>query len=165
MTLATLDSSELSYSAAPTCGASAEARFIATESEENRRRLREAQSLGLGADRALEELFAVARECRSSNWDGYGAPPIGPEALTHACRFLSALPLGIPGPSVGAEPDGHVTLEWHRGPRRTLSLSISPQGDLHYAALLGPSKAYGTEPFLGETPSRILQLIRQVSLL
>lgn len=38
---------------------------------------------------------------------------------------------------------------------------VSPEGDLHYAALLGSSKVYGTEPFFGETPSRILELIRQ----
>lgn len=165
MTRATLDSSDLSYGAAPTRGASEEARFIAIQSDEGRRRLRDAQSLGLGADRAFEELFLVARECRIANWDGYGASPIAPETFTHACRFLGALPLGIPAPSIGAEPDGHVTFEWHRSSRRTLSVSISPEGDLHYAALLGPSKVYGTEPFFGELPSRIVDLIRQVSLL
>lgn len=149
----------------PTRGASDEALFIARESEEGRRRLRETHSLGLGADRSLEELFLVARQCRVPNWDGYGAPPIAPETLTHACRFLGSLPPGIPAPSIGAEPDGHVTFEWHRSPRWTLSVSISPEGDLHYAALLGSSKVYGTEPFFGETPSRILELIRQVSLL
>lgn len=165
MTLATLDSPQLSYSIAPTRGASDEARFIAEQAEEGQRRLREAHSLGLGADRAFEELFVVARECRTPNWDGHGAPPIASEAVTHACRFLGALPLGIPAPSVGAEPDGHVTLEWHHSLRWTLSVSISPEGDLHYAALLGSSKVYGTEPFFGETPSRILELIRQVSIL
>ncbi|CUQ66312.1 hypothetical protein [Candidatus Nitrospira inopinata] len=165
MTLATLDSPQLSYGAAPTRGAGPEARFIAKQSEEGRRRLREAHSIGLGAERAFEELFVVARECETRNWDGHGATRVSAEAIAHACRLLSALPLGIPAPSVGAEPDGHVTFEWHRSPRWTLSVSISPEGDLHYAALLGSSKVYGTEPFFGETPSRILELIRQVSLL
>jgi len=165
MTLATLDSPQLSYGTAPTHGASEEARFIANQSQEDRRRLREAHSLGLGADRTFEELFVVARECRTPNWDGYGASPIASQTFNHACQLLGALPLGIPAPSVGAEPDGHVTFEWHRSPRWTLSVSISPEGDLHYAALLGSSKVYGTEPFFGETPSRILELIRQVSFL
>lgn len=165
MTFATLDSPQLSYGAAPTRGASDEARFIARQSEEGRRRLQEAHSLGLGADRAFEELFVVAKECRVQNWDGYGAQAITPEAFALACRFLGALPLGMPAPSVGAEPDGHVTFEWYRSQRQTLSVSISPEGDLHYAALLGPSKAYGTEPFFGEISSRIVGLIRQVSLL
>lgn len=162
MTLATLESPRLSYSAVPTRGAGPEAHFIAKQSEEGRRRLRETHSLGLGADRAFEELFVVARECRSQNWDGYGASPIASQTFNHACRFLGALPLGIPAPSIGAEPDGHLTFEWHRSLRWTLSISVSPEGDLHYAALLGSSKVYGTEPFFGETPSRILELIRQV---
>lgn len=165
MTLATLESPQLSFGAAPTRGASEEARFIAEQSQEDRRRLREAHSLGLGVDRAFEELFVVARECRTPNWDGYGAPPVSPEAIAHACRFLGALSLGIPAPSVGAEPDGHVTFEWHRSSQRTLSVSVSPEGDLHYAALLGSSKVYGTEPFFGEIPARILELIRLVSFL
>jgi hypothetical protein len=165
MMFPTLDSPQLSYGTAPTHGASEEARFIAKESQEGRRRLREAHSIGLGADRAFEELFVVARECRTPNWDGYGASSIASQTFTHACRFLSALPLGIPAPSVGAEPDGHVTFEWYRSPRWVLSVSVSPEGDLHYAALLGSSKVYGSEPFFGETPSRILELIRQVSFL
>src|SRR5688572_17072692 len=100
MTLATADSTHLSYGTAPTSGASDEARFIASQSEEGRRRLRESHSLGLGSDRAFEGLFVVARECRTANWDGYGAPAIEPETFTYAWRFLAALPLGLPAPSV-----------------------------------------------------------------
>ena len=165
MIFTTLDSPQLSYGTGPTHGASEEARFIAKESQEGRRRLREAHSIGLGADRAVEELFVVARECGTPNWDGYGASSIASQTFTYACRFLGTLPLGISAPSVGAEPDGHVTFEWHRSSRWTLSVSISPEGDLHYAALLGSSKVYGTEPFFGEAPSRILELIRQISFL
>jgi hypothetical protein len=43
-----------------------------------------------------------------------------------------------------------------------LSVSVSPDGELHYAALLGLSKAYGTEPFFGEAPRPILDLIFRV---
>ncbi len=162
MTLATLDSPQLSYGAAPTRGASDEARFIAKESEKGRRRLREAYSLGLGADRAFVELFMVARECRTSNWDGYGAEAIQEETYRQAYRFLEALPLGIPAPTVGAEADGHLTLEWYKNPERVLSVSISPNGMIYYAALIGSSKRSGTEPFLGEVPGDILHIIRRV---
>jgi len=41
-------------------------------------------------------------------------------------------------------------------------VSVSPEGDLHYAALLGPNKAYGTELFFGEVPKAILDLIARV---
>jgi hypothetical protein len=43
-------------------------------------------------------------------------------------------------------------------------VSITPEGDLHYAALIGPNKAYGTEVFFGEVPAGILDLIRRVYL-
>jgi hypothetical protein len=101
-------------------------------------------------------------QCREQNWDGYGAASVEDETYRQAYRFIESLPWGMPVPTVGAEPDGHVTLEWHRSPRRTLSVSISPDGDLHYAALLGISKAYGSEPFFDEAPAAILNLIQRV---
>jgi hypothetical protein len=162
MTLATLNFPQLSYGTAPTRGASDAAHFIARESEEGRRRLREAYSLGLGADRAFEELFVVARECQNPNWDGYGAEAVQEETYSQACQFLEALPLGIPAPTAGVEADGHLTLEWYRNPMRVLSVSISPNGMIYYAALLGSSKRSGTEPFFGEVPEDILHTIRRV---
>jgi len=109
-------------------------------------------------------LAAIAAECAAPNWDGYGAIPVIPVTIAHAHRFLDALPADVPAPQVGAEPDGHVTLEWHRAARRTLSVSISPEGELHYAALLGSAKAFGTEEFSGEVPQIILDLIHRVGI-
>ncbi|MBI1902176.1 MAG: hypothetical protein HYS13_13835 [Planctomycetia bacterium] len=83
--------------------------------------------------------------------------------MRNAYVFLTeALPLGFPAPSIGAEPDGDLTLEWHCSPRRTLSVSVSPEGDLDYAGLFGPNRTYGTEVFYGEVPETILRLIRRV---
>jgi hypothetical protein len=65
--------------------------------------------------------------------------------------------------SVGVEPDGHLTVEWYRSPEETLSVSISADGDLHFAALLGLTKAYGTEPFVSEVPKMISDLIHRVT--
>lgn len=145
-----------------TGGASDTAYFIAEQIQKRRGHLQSSYSLGLGAKRVLEDLIKVAEECRSANWDGYGAAPITNETFWHAYHFLSALPFGFPSPSVGAEPDGHLTFEWHRSSRRTLSISISPEGELHYAALLGSSKAYGTEPFSEAVPKIVLDLINRV---
>lgn len=144
-------------------GTSDAARFVAERGEQGRRRLQDSYTLGMGGKGVFAELGAVAEECHLPNWDGYEAAPIRDETYLLAYRFLDALPLGTPAPSVGAEPDGHLTLEWHRAPRRTLSVSVSPEGDLHYAALLGPRRAYGTEPFFGEVPKVILDLIRRVT--
>jgi hypothetical protein len=111
---------------------------------------------------ARDELATVWEECRNPNWDGFKALPISQDALHGAYTFLESLPLGFPPPSIGAEPDGEVTLEWHRSERRTLSISVSPDGELHYAALLGPNRVYGTEVFFGEVPRSIEDLIRRV---
>ena len=102
-------------------------------------------------------------ECREANWDGYGAQPVQEKTYHLAHQFLAALPLSTPLPSIGAEPDGHITAEWHRSPQRTLSVSISPDGELHYAALLRSAKTYGTELFTGEIPKIIFDLIRRVT--
>jgi len=152
----------LSLSSVPTRASSETARYLASEFGEDRRRLRSSNSLGLGLAAATEEVARIAQECGAANWDGYGAALIQEDTFLQACAFLEALPLGTPAPSVGAEPDGHLTFEWYRSTRRTLSVSVSPEGDLHYAALIGPAKAYGTEPFLGEVPQVILELIYRV---
>jgi hypothetical protein len=79
-----------------------------------------------------------------------------------AYLFIEALPLSMPKPSAGAEPDGHLTLEWYQSPRRVASVSISPDGDLHYAALIGSARAFGTERFLGDVPRVVLDVIHRV---
>ena len=108
------------------------------------------------------DLADVWDDCSKPNWDGYNALPVTWDTFHIAEKFLRSLPLRTPALAVGAEPDGQITLDWGRAPRRRLSVSVSPDGDLHYAALLGPGKTCGTEPFFGEVPPMILSLIRQV---
>ena len=138
------------------------AQYIAKQSNEGRCRMQSAYSLGLGVMGAVDELRIMVKQCSVENWDGYGAAPVTLETFRQAKKVLEALPLGTIAPTVGAEPDGHITLEWYKTPRRTLSVSISPQGELHYAALLGQKKRYGTEPFWGEVPDVVMDIIRQV---
>lgn len=111
----------------------------------------------------FDELFETVEECRQPNWDGYGAQPVRDETYHFAYEFLTALPLDTPAPSMGAEPDGHLTVEWYRSPDQTLSVSLSDDGSLHFAALLGETKAYGTEAFVGEVPKIISDLIHRVT--
>ena len=111
----------------------------------------------------FDELLKTFEECRGPNWDGYGAQPVLDTTYQLAQEFLEMLPPGTPVPSVGAEPDGHLTVEWHRSPQWTLSVSISPDGDLHYAALLGSAKTCGTEPFTGAVPKVVADLIHRVT--
>lgn len=111
----------------------------------------------------FDELFETFEDCREPNWDGYGAQAVREETYDLAHQFLAALPLSTPLPSIGAEPDGHLTAEWYRSPQRTLSVSISPAGELHFAALLGSAKTYGTEPFIGQVPKIVADLIHQIT--
>jgi len=151
-----------SYGAIASQGYSGTAKFIAEQIQTGQSRLQESQVLGLYGKGVLNNLYLVYEECMKPNWDGYGALPISETAYQLAQQFIDALPLGTPPPSFGAEPDGHLTFEWHHSVRRTLSVSISPDGELHYAALLGSSKAYGTEVFYGEAPKKIMDLIYEV---
>lgn len=144
-------------------GNSATALFVDKEAQQGRRQLQESLVLGLRGKGAFDDLNQVYADCLEPNWDGYGATPVSEATYRLAYQFLEALPLGAPLPSFGAEPDGHLTMEWHRSPRWTLSISVSPEGELHYAALLGTRKAYGTEPFFGDASRTMMDLIQQVT--
>lgn len=112
---------------------------------------------------AYDELGEQWNECRTENWDCHGALAVEQDTLQNTYLFIEAMPLGTPLPSVGAEPDGHLTLEWYRNPRWTLSLSIGPEGTLYYASLFGAEDIRGSAPFRGDVPDILLGLIRRVS--
>jgi hypothetical protein len=152
----------ISSASLATPGSSETAKAISTEILEGRRLLQKSQFFGSGAKGALEELFSVSEDCCAPNWDGYGAEPMSHESFVQAYRFLEALPLEMQPSSVVAEPDGHIALEWYKSPQRILSVSITPNGDLHYAAINGRSKTHGTEDFLGDVPEVIIGLINRV---
>jgi hypothetical protein len=79
--------------------------------------------------------------------------------MGHADQLIKALPLGYALPSIGVEPDGHITLEWYRRPRWTLSVSVSPEGMLYYSALLGSEDPRGSYLFDGQISETLLSLI------
>ena len=118
--------------------------------------------LGLGNE-VYGDLFDVSERCKRAGWDGDSAEPVMHDTYLNAYRFLESLPLGIQKqPSVGVEPDGHITFEWYKSPRHTLSVSVSPDGFLYFSALLGLQKTNGTRAFVGEVPKIIVDLIGQV---
>lgn len=144
----------------PSRAQSTTAQYITQQTDESLQRLH--NTIFFGINNVFEELRMTYEEVQTKNWDGYGALPVNKETYLYAEQFLKALPLGTRSPSVGAEPDGHLTLEWYQSPRRTLSLSVSSDGTLHYAALFGGSRSYGSEPFAGKVPENIMTLIRRV---
>lgn len=144
-------------------GTSSESIFVAKQYALEYQRLQESYTLGQFAKGLRNEVLRVCEECTTSGWDGYGAEPVKLQAGEYALSFLALLPVGTPAPSVSADPDGDITLEWYESPRQTLSVSVSPDGLLHYAALIGASKHHGSVPFYGNMPHTIPDLIYQVS--
>jgi len=156
---ATLTCSALLSSAA-TPAVSGESQFIRRAMEQNWHSVRMTRTLGR-AD-LFDELSDLAQECAAPGWDGYEAAAVAPTTVDEASRFLRSLPEAASRPTLGAEPDGQITVEWYVSPKRTLSVSVSAHGELHYAALIGSSRHFGTVPFLGECPEVIVELIERV---
>ena len=155
-------SSALTFGQITSRGTSPTACFIAKASDESRERFQSSVFLGLRATGVFDDLSDVFVKSQKPGWDGGSAEPVAQDTYRNAYRFLESLPPAIQAPSIGVEPDGHITLEWYKAPRHTISVSISPQGFLYYSALMGLRKANGSEPFFGDVPKIILELICKV---
>lgn len=114
----------------------------------------------LGHQESLEELAQVWEECKEPGWDGYDAVAVEQDTLREAYTLIDSLPLGFPRPTIGAEPDGQLTLEWRKSPSRMLSVSVDPDGLLHYAGIFGASKHYGTLAFFSSAPPELIRLVQ-----
>ncbi len=152
----------LGIGALGTSGYSESAEFVRCKKMESMYELQKPEFYFSVFKQVLPELEDIAAETRQIGWDGYDAQAVQGGTITYAYAFLESIPNMIPPPSIGAEPDGQLTFEWHKSSRRTLSISISPTGELHYAALFGSNKTYGTEIFYDEMPKNILELIDRV---
>ncbi len=95
-------------------------------------------------------------DCHLPDWDGHGAEPVSLEACRLAHTFVRNLPIGIPRPSVSADPGGCVTFEWQGSPRRLVLVSVHPDYRIDYAALFDGDKACATEPFFERASGEFL---------
>lgn len=112
---------------------------------------------------ALDALHDACGEASSSGWDGYGASAVEASTCDAAKKVLRILPLGTEMPTVAPDADGFIAFEWYRSPRRSISVSVGPDGKLYYAALIGTGSRHGTVPFYGSLPGDLLDLIREVT--
>ncbi|MEO0457146.1 MAG: hypothetical protein AAF152_11295 [Cyanobacteria bacterium P01_A01_bin.114] len=140
-------------------GNSATAEYLETTQRQYKNHFH--SSAALSKQSAHNELFSILEKCSKQNWDGYDALPVQGVAAQTAYELIEALPLETPLPSVGAEPDGSITLEWYRHPRWILSVSVNSTATTYYAALFGLEKASGAVPFLEEFPATLLNLIQR----
>jgi hypothetical protein len=144
-----------------TRGFSDSAQFVDEQSEEWRKHLQPFFSYGRRTE-LLSEIYDVAEELSRPGWNGGDEAPLRQESFYRAYCLAEALPSEIPNPTVGADPDGELTFEWYRGPRRLLSLSIAGEGFIHYVARIGPNELHGVEEFFDEMPRRIVELVQDV---
>ena len=59
-------------------------------------------------------LAEIESECQTLGWDGYGAKPITPEAISEIRKLLKLLPAYAPAPYIVPAPTGAITLEWRK---------------------------------------------------
>ena len=109
-----------------------------------------------------DQLIDAHVEALAPGWDGEGSEAVIPSTLKFAKEFVESLPRKYRTPEIAPEPDGHVNLEWYRGKRRLLSVSVNPDGRLHWAALIGTEDPRGSCFFFSEAPKTILHLLYRV---
>lgn len=147
-------------SMAPSSAVGSEAALIARAIQDELGEYLRLESNATGA--SMRELAALADACAEAGWDGRDAASVDQSTVAVAQQVLLSIPSGIPRPALGAEPDGQITMEWYSNPRRVLSVSVSSDGVLCFAATLGAATRFGREPFHGWMPRSILDLINEV---
>lgn len=154
----------LSTAAFLTIGVSPEAQALQEEIRENPGgTVAEPFSFQSPSDRLLAELMDLWSECRSDDWDGYGARGLASEAVQRAFAFMNALPAGVELPELSAMPNGDVALDWDFAPRRTITVTVAASPRLAYAAIDGDEEWSGTVSFLSEIPESLLANIDRLA--
>lgn len=107
-------------------------------------------------------LATVAAECTTDGWDGYTARPVQGRTFEYAWALASLLEGRVPLPDVMAHPDGDLALEWHVSRGRSFTVSIGPDGTLHYFGVFGLATSKGHEVFRDSIPEAVIDGIRRV---
>lgn len=111
---------------------------------------------------SVSSLNDLWKETSVPNWDGYGAPALSQDVFHYALQFAQTIPYDIPAPEIGASSAGDITFEWAQTPRKIVSVGISPSGEIHFAALNGQKRSFGTLPFDGTFDTQLRHLITTI---
>lgn len=109
-----------------------------------------------------DQLIDVYENCSQPDWEGPGSLPVQPDTLEAAQRLVLSLPQEFRTPTIFGEPDGHVGMEWYVHPRRLLTISLSPQRVIHWAALIGDEDPRGSCHFFNEVPQTLTYWISRI---
>ena len=105
----------------------------------------------------------VLADCAAPGWSGERSDPIGPEAANAAAKLIDQLPSDILDPSVGAIPEGLVTFEWYRSPKRVVLVVPTANNSVDYSIRRGSELLHGSAPFFGKLPETVLSQIRALA--
>ena len=103
------------------------------------------QLRGESLSRLEDKIDEVFWECRSENWDGYGASPVTEETVRQAKKLVKSLPDTNPSPSIGADPDGEISFDWYVDPNWNLTLSIGGTGRVSFSGFFGEGRIRGIQ--------------------
>lgn len=90
---------------------------------------------------------------------GDAAAVVDPTTLDYALRFAQLLPTDAPEPDVVVEDDGEIGFDWGTSQQSTFSVSVGPDGSLHFAGLIGIRTRHGSDQLTSTIPAEILALI------
>ncbi len=145
----------------PSSGVSGEAEFLEQSSTDLARHAERSEALFGGKAQVLTELAMLASECSQAGWDGYDALPVSAVIAKRTADLIRALPADVSMPSIAAQPDAGISLEWSRGRLQTAALSVDAVGRVSYAWILGDDRGHAAgTTHAGQLSPRILEVIR-----
>jgi len=147
----------------PRPGSSEEAKRLEENYFELSRHIQESIVLGQNRRLSLDSLIELYRDAASPNWNGYGAEGVSFEAYCKADSLLRLLPSGLPIPDLSAHPDGEIAFEWRVPPRKILTISVGSRNAMTYACIFGSEEHHGVVDFTDDIPSKILELLGELT--
>ena len=125
---------------------------------------RRAQTFGRPIEELIGSLMEVYRECSVEDWDGMGALPVSEGSVLEAAKLIYLLPSNMifPMPTITAQPNGEIALEWYRDRRSIFVVSVSGNNEIIYAGLYGTNKTHGIEYFGNSLPTAIISNLKRL---
>jgi hypothetical protein len=114
------------------------------------------ETISFGQPRGLkDEILEVAERCSKSDWDGYGALPIGRETIESAIKLIEIFPTAMSRPDIVPEPSGAIGLEWRVQDQQVFVVAIEGSTISFASALVSGKRLSGEEPLIYELPQPI----------
>jgi hypothetical protein len=113
-----------------------------------------------GEPRINEILRLVAQALRQGQKDEGALVSI--DRYRQMIEFLQVLPQEVPVPEIVVESDNQIGLDWDRGRRRIVALTLNETGYIGYSALVGHEAIHGRAPFAGYMPETVSHLLQRL---